>query len=131
MGNYKQNTNNNAETRALERFTEMMIDRIKEIQSDWKKPWFSESTSHWPKNMSGREYNGMNALCLMLHAEKQGYKIPVWATFDRIVALNYKTNSENKKVCITDKDGHELPTVGLQRVLSRKAAMPSSKIPMN
>lgn len=46
MGNYKQNTNNNAETRALERFTEMMIDRIKEIKSDWKKPWFSESTSH-------------------------------------------------------------------------------------
>lgn len=115
MGKFKQNTNSDAESRALERFTEMMIDRIKDIQSDWKKPWFSESASHWPKNMSGREYNGMNALCLMLHAEKQGYKIPVWATFDRIAALNYKSNSENKRVRITDNNGHELAMVTVNK----------------
>lgn len=115
MENYNQNKNGDAESRALERFTEMMIERIKEIQTDWKKPWFSESASHWPKNMSGREYNGMNALCLMLYAEKQGYKIPVWATFDRIAALNYKANSENKKVRVTDKNGHELPMVTVNK----------------
>ena len=35
------NTNNQKETaedKALERFTEMMIERVKEIQTDWKKP---------------------------------------------------------------------------------------------
>ena len=115
MSRYQQKTNSDAETRALEKFTEMMIERIREIQSDWKKPWFSESASQWPKNMSGREYNGMNALCLMLHAEKLGYKIPVWATFDRITGLNYKANLENKKVRITDNNGHELPMVTINK----------------
>ena len=115
MRNYIQNTSSDAESRALEKFTEVMIDRIKEIQSDWKKPWLSEPASHWPMNMNGREYNGMNALCLMLHAEKKGFKIPIWATFDRIAALNYKINSENKRVRIKDNDGHELPMVTINK----------------
>ena len=115
MKNSKQNSNSDAESRALEKFTEMMIDRIKEIQSDWKKPWFSESAAHWPKNMSGREYNGMNALCLMLHAEKQGFKIPIWATFDRIASLNYKVGPETKRIRVTDNDGHELPMVTINK----------------
>nr|WP_289706143.1 ArdC-like ssDNA-binding domain-containing protein [Phocaeicola sartorii] len=29
------------------------------MQNDWKKPWFTEGTLSWPKNLSGREYNGM------------------------------------------------------------------------
>lgn len=51
-----------AEDRALERFAEMVIQKIESIQSDWKKPWFTENTLSWPKNLSGRKYNGMNAL---------------------------------------------------------------------
>ena len=52
----------NAEERALERFTELMIKKISSIKGDWKKPWFTENFMAWPKNLSGREYNGMNAL---------------------------------------------------------------------
>lgn len=31
-----------AEDRALERFTELMIDKIPTLQKDWSKPWFTE-----------------------------------------------------------------------------------------
>ena len=50
-----------AEDRALDKFAEMMIEKISTLQSDWKKPWFTEGALSWPKNLSGREYNGMNA----------------------------------------------------------------------
>ena len=48
-----------AEERALERFTELMIKKISSIKGDWKKPWFTENFMAWPKNLSGREYNGI------------------------------------------------------------------------
>ncbi|MCM1511117.1 MAG: ArdC family protein [Clostridium sp.] len=84
MAYHKRSYNNDgqsAEGRALEKFAELMIDKIKSIQTDWHKPWFCEGSLKWPKNLSGREYNGMNALGLMLHCEKNGYKIPVFCTF--------------------------------------------------
>ena len=62
-----------AEERALERFTELMIKKISSIKGDWKKPWFTENFMAWPKNLSGREYNGMNALMLMLLCEENNY----------------------------------------------------------
>ena len=69
MGTAKKYESNgpSAEDKALDRFAEMMIARIEALQSDWKKPWFTEGTLAWPKNLSGREYNGQNALMLMLH----------------------------------------------------------------
>lgn len=51
-----------AEDRALERFTELMIEKISTLQKDWSEPWFTAGMMKWPKNLSGREYNGMNAL---------------------------------------------------------------------
>lgn len=77
-----------AEDRALDKFAELLISKLETIQTDWKKPWFTEGASLLPMNMSGREYNGMNSIMLMLHAESEGYKMPIWATFDRIKSLN-------------------------------------------
>lgn len=53
-----------SEDRALDLFADMMIERIQSLSSKdgWKKPWFTEGALSWPKNLSGREYNGMNAL---------------------------------------------------------------------
>ncbi len=31
-----------AEDRALEKFADLMIEKIKSIQQDWKKPWFTK-----------------------------------------------------------------------------------------
>ena len=62
----KINEKPTAEQKALDLFSEMMIAKIESLSSKdgWKKPWFTEGTLQWPKNLNGREYNGMNAfLC--------------------------------------------------------------------
>lgn len=114
----RRNYNNdgpNAEDRAWAAFTDMMIQHIKEIQKDWKKPWFSEAASKWPKNMSGREYNGMNAIMLMLQSEKQGYTTPVWATFDRVAGLNFVKDNDGKRQRKLDDNGQPLPLVSINK----------------
>ena len=104
-----------AEDRALEKFAEMMIEKISTLQGDWKKPWFTEGALTWPKNLSGREYNGMNAMMLMMHCEREGFKIPVFCTFDRVVGLNYGKDKEGGKVQLTDAEGNELPKVSINK----------------
>ena len=100
-----------AEDKALDLFADMMIERIQSLsgKDGWKKPWFTEGTLQWPKNLNGREYNGMNAFMLLLHCEKEGYKIPRFCTFDRIQQFNKtgkkdeeptnEARAEGKRVC--------------------------------
>lgn len=100
-----------AEDKALDLFADMMIERIQSLsgKDGWKKPWFTEGTLQWPKNLNGREYNGMNAFMLLLHCEKEGYKIPRFCTFDRIQLFNKagkkdeeptrEARAEGKRVC--------------------------------
>ena len=45
----------------INKWATLMIEKIEGIQKDWKKPWFTEGTLQWPRNLHGREYNGMNA----------------------------------------------------------------------
>lgn len=104
-----------AEDRALDKFADLLISKIQTIQADWKKPWFTEGSSLLPINMSGREYNGMNSLMLMLQAENEGYKMPVWATFDRIKSLNFVSNKQGARQRIKDKEGKELPEVSINK----------------
>lgn len=75
-----------------------MITKIESLRSKdgWKKPWFTEGALQWPKNLNGREYNGMNAFLLLLHCEKEGYRIPRFCTFDRIQQFN-RTGSKDKE----------------------------------
>lgn len=119
----KINKNNgpNAEDRALDKFAEIMIEKINTLQNDWKKPWFTESSMVWPKNLSGRDYNGMNALLLMMHCEKEGYKIPVFMTFDRVSALNYTKDKQGKRQTVKDENSQSLPLVA---VLKGQKAFP-------
>ena len=115
---YKKKFNadgSSAEDRALDRFAELMIEKINNLQSDWKKPWFTEGTMKWPKNLSGRDYNGMNALMLMLYAEKQGYKLPVYCTFDRVIGLNYQKDKQGNRTALKDENGELLPQVSVQK----------------
>lgn len=104
MASYrKRNTDGpNSEDKALDLFAEMMIEKLETIGKDWKKPWFTEGALQWPRNLSGREYNGMNALMLMLHCKKEGYTIPRFCTFDCVQRLNKP-----------GKDGEELPRVSV------------------
>lgn len=96
-----------SEDRALDVFADMMIEKIQSISNDWKKPWFTEGAMQWPKNLSGREYNGMNALMLLMQCEKKGYQIPRFCTFDCVQRLN------DKKALA--ENGEPLPRVSVQK----------------
>lgn len=111
----KGETRQSAESKALDRFAEMMIEKISSIQKDWKKPWFTEGMARWPKNLSGREYNGLNAFMLLLECERRDWKLPVFCTFDRAVGLNYTKDKDGKHHPIVDADGRELPHVGINK----------------
>ena len=104
-----------AEDKALDLFADMMIERIQSLsgKDGWKKPWFTEGTLQWPKNLNGREYNGMNAMMLLLHCEKEGYKIPRFCTFDRIQQFNKtgKKNEEQKPRVSVLKGEHSFPVM--------------------
>ena len=117
MAGYKKYNSNgpSAEEKALDRFASIMIEKIESIKDDWKKPWFTEGSLVWPKNLSGREYNGMNALMLMMHSEKEGYRIPVFMTFERVTSLNYTKDKQGGKKPLLDKNGEELPHVGINK----------------
>ncbi len=104
-----------AADRALERFTELMIDKIRTLQGDWKKPWFSPGVTQPPRNLSGRPYNGGNSLMLMFQAEKMGYDVPVWGTFDRITSLNYVKDKQGNVFQARDKQGNKLPMVTVNK----------------
>lgn len=109
--NYSANSDRrSAEDRALDKFAELMIEKIESIQQDWKKPWFTPGAVQVPKNLSGREYNGMNSIILMMQQEKNGWQANRYATHDRFAALNYSKD----KYGITpakDAEGNKLPQV--------------------
>lgn len=103
-----------AEERALERYTGMLIRKIEAIRSDRTTPWITENSLGWPKSLSGREYNGRNALMLYLHCEDEKYKIPVFMTIEQMRSLNYTGDTDNQKR-ITDEEGGPLPLVLVQK----------------
>lgn len=104
-----------AEDRALDRFADLMIEKIKSLQSDWQKPWFTESSLKWPKNLNGREYNGMNATMLMLLCEKNGYRLPVFCTFNRVIGMNYSVGKDGSRKPLVDVNGEKLPAVTVNK----------------
>lgn len=103
-----------AQERALNLFAEMMIAKIESIMTNWTKPWFTEGSLSWPKNLSGRHYNGMNSLMLLMHCEKKGYKYPVFCTFDRVMGMNYNRTKEGS-VPAVDTEGNRLPMVSVMK----------------
>ncbi len=110
-----QNGTQSAEAKALDQFADLMIEKIESINEDWKKPWFTEGTMVWPKNLSGRPYNGSNSLMLMLHQEKEGYKLPVYCTFNRVAGLNTFKDKNGQTRPAFGPDGKRLPTVSVKK----------------
>lgn len=115
MGKTYNKDGPSAEDKALDLFAEMMISKIQSLtgKDGWRKPWFTENTLQWPKNMNGREYNGQNALMLMLLCEKEGYRIPRFCTFDCIQRMNGKDNKnddEKPRVSVL-KGEHSFPVM--------------------
>ena len=116
MASKNQNSNaRSAEDRALDLFADLMIEKIQNIQQDWKKPWFTPQSAQLPRNLSGRQYNGFNSIVLMMMQEKHGWQTSRYATFDRISAMNYQKDKEGGRVHAVDKDGEKLPLVSVNK----------------
>lgn len=115
MAKTNNSTGQTAEDRALELFGELMVDKIRNIQQDWKKPWFTPQSAQLPRNLSGRQYNGFNSIVLMMQQEKHGWQTSRYATFDRISAMNYQKNKEGANIHAVDKDGNKLPLVSVNK----------------
>ena len=70
---------------ALQRFAEMLIKRMEEMQKDWHKGWIGGGSMFGlPQNISGRTYEGSNAFLLFLHTASNGYKAPVYMTYGQL-----------------------------------------------
>ena len=59
-----------ASDKALQRFAELMIEKIKQVEDNWQKPWFGIKGGGLPQNIEGRTYNGVNSFMLFLLSEK-------------------------------------------------------------
>ena len=114
--NYTPNADGrSAEDKAMDKFAELMIEKISNLQGDWKKPWFSPQAAQLPRNLSGRQYNGMNSIILMLMQEKNGWQTSRYATFDRIMGLNYVKDKEGGRTPALDEKGEKLPMVSVNK----------------
>jgi len=70
-------------SKALEKFAELMIEKIQQVSNDWTKPWIS-TPAGMPRNaITGRSYSGMNDLMLFFATEKHNYKLPAFLTYDQ------------------------------------------------
>ena len=49
-----------ASDKALQRFAELMIEKIKQVEDNWQKPWFGIKGGGLPQNIEGRTYNAVN-----------------------------------------------------------------------
>lgn len=63
--------------------TEVMINKIEELEQGWTKPWVTVCRSGMPRNIRGTNYSGANVLTLLFHAEVKQYKTPVFLTFNQ------------------------------------------------
>lgn len=101
---------------ALQRFAEMLIKRMEEMQKDWHKGWIcGGSMFGLPQNISGRTYEGSNAFLLFLHTAENGYKAPVYMTYGQLYKEGAHVLKGEKAVpvfkwgfSIKDKDGKKV-----------------------
>lgn len=101
---------------ALQRFAEMLIKRMEEMQKDWHKGWIGGGSMFGlPQNISGRTYEGNNAFLLFLHTAGNGYKAPVYMTYGQLHKEGAHVLKGEKAVpvfkwgfSIKDKDGKKV-----------------------
>ena len=101
---------------ALQRFSEMLIQRMEEMQRDWNKTWIGGGTVFGlPQNFSGRTYEGCNAFLLFMHTAKNNYHAPVYMTHSQIFKEGAHVLKGEKAIpvfkwglSIKDKDGKKM-----------------------
>lgn len=105
---------------ALDRFAEMMIERMEQMKdSDWKQGWIGGANGFagLPQNVGGRNYSGSNSFFLQLHTAAKGYQLPVYLTFNQAHNLKAHVLKGEKSfpvvywdIMVKDKDGKKVST---------------------
>ena len=73
--------NNNLIDAIAPRLTELMIQRIEHLETDWQKPWITDLAHGLPRNLRGTPYRAGNILMLLFLSEIAGYQTPIFMTF--------------------------------------------------
>ena len=63
------------------RLTELMIQRIEHLETDWQKPWITDLDHGLPRNLRGTPYRAGNILLLLFLSGIAGYQTPIFMTF--------------------------------------------------
>ena len=115
---YTTSSNGNAGQAALDRFTEMMIERMEKMkESDWKQGWIGGANGFagLPQNVGGRNYSGSNSFFLQLQTAAKGYQLPVYLTFNQAHNLKAHVLKGEKSfpvvywdMMVKDKDGKKV-----------------------
>lgn len=101
---------------ALDRFAQMMIDRMEQMKgTDWKKGWIDGHGGGLPQNVSGRNYSGSNSFFLQMYTAMSGYQVPVYLTFNQAHNLKAHVLKGEKSfpvvywdMLIRDKNGKKI-----------------------
>ena len=103
---------------ALDRFAEMMIERMEQMKADdWKQGWIGGAGGFagLPQNFSGRNYSGSNSFFLQLETAAKGYQMPVYLTFKQAHNLHAHVLKGEKAfpvvywdMMVKDKDGKRI-----------------------
>lgn len=123
---------------ALDRFAEMMIERMEQMKSSgWKQGWIGGASGFagLPQNVGGRNYSGSNSFFLQLHSASKGYQLPVYLTFNQAHNLKAHVLKGEKSfpvvywdMMVKDKDGKKVSTDDY-RAMSREEKKSLDVIP--
>lgn len=103
---------------AIQRFADMMIETMERMRDEsWKKGWLTAIPGGGvPMNISGRPYSGANPFMLQLVSMANGYKAPVFLTFNQANKLDAHVLKGEKSFPVLywqplykDSDGKTVP----------------------
>jgi antirestriction protein ArdC len=84
------------DSKSLQLLTDLIREKIDASTDNWKKPWFTVSQG-FPINVASKHnYIGFNVFSLSLQAEKCGYPLNGWASFEQYRKLNAQVNKGEK-----------------------------------
>lgn len=79
--------------KTAEKFTALMVRRIREAAGDWSKPWLPvRRKDYLPRNITGRHYSGGNTLMLLFYSMYYDFRTPVFLTFLQAGNLGIRVN---------------------------------------
>lgn len=129
--------NNNLIETIAPRLTELMIQRIEHLETDWQKPWITDLDHGLPRNLRGTPYRAGNILLLLFLSGIAGYQTPIFMTFRQAKeeGLNILKNSKSFpvyfwKIYIRHKETHRKIDLKEYRQLPKEVRKQYEVIPI-